>query len=66
MIDNSHQTCIDACLACALECEQCVSACLNEPDLQILTRCIELDRECSLACFASARLMSMGGEHATT
>ena len=31
----------------------------------MLARCIQLDRECAEACYASAKLMVMGGEHAT-
>ena len=59
-----YQTCIDACLECATECEHCATSCLNEKDVTMLTRCIQLDRECAEACYASARLMGMGGEHA--
>ena len=29
-----------------------------------MARCIELDRECAEACYASARLMGLGGQHA--
>jgi hypothetical protein len=29
-----------------------------------MARCIALDRECAEACYASARLMATGGEHA--
>ncbi len=59
-----YQTCIDACLECATECEHCATSCLNENEVTMLTRCIQLNRECAAACYASARLMSMGGEHA--
>lgn len=61
---NSYHSCIDECLACAIACENCLSACLNEEDVSLLTRCMELDRECALVCFTSAQLMAMGGEHA--
>lgn len=30
----------------------------------MLAKCIELDRECAEACYAAARLMSIGGEYA--
>jgi hypothetical protein len=64
MSHQKFQSCIDACLACAIECEHCATECLNEEDITLLALCIELDRECAHACYASARLMSMGGEHA--
>lgn len=58
------QSCIDACLDCAVECQHCATACLNENDVKMLARCIQLDLECAEACYASARLMGIGGEHA--
>lgn len=59
---KTFQACIDACLACGVECNTCASACLNEPDVTMMARCIELDRECALICFTAAQLMSMDGE----
>ena len=64
MIDEKFKSCIDACLACAMQCEHCATACLREEDMAMKARCIELDRECAEACYASARLMAIGGEHA--
>jgi hypothetical protein len=66
MKDSRMQSCIDACLACARECDNCATECLNEKDVTMLTLCIELDRECAEACYASARLMSINGEHAAS
>jgi hypothetical protein len=31
----------------------------------MLSRCIQLDLECAEACYASARLMGLNGEHAS-
>jgi hypothetical protein len=64
MTHEKFQNCIDACLACAVQCDRCATACLNEENVSMMTRCIELDRECAEACYASARLMGIGGEHA--
>ncbi|HEX8038623.1 MAG TPA: four-helix bundle copper-binding protein [Chryseosolibacter sp.] len=64
MSHERFQTCIDACLQCAAECDHCASECLREDDVTMMARCIELDRECAQACYASARLMGIGGEHA--
>lgn len=58
------QQCIEECLACAQVCEECISGCLNEADVNMMTRCIELDRECTLICYATAQLMAMNGENA--
>lgn len=65
MSHERFKSCIDACLACATECDHCASECLHEKDVATMVRCIELDRECAQACYAAARLMGLGGEHAT-
>lgn len=66
MSHEKFQSCIDACIACAIECEHCVSACLNEEDVKMLIRCIELERECASVCRSAAELMSLGGQHAAS
>lgn len=58
------QSCIDICFACARQCQNCATACLHEDDVKMMRRCIELDLECAEMCYASARLMGIGGEHA--
>ena len=47
---------------CALTCEDCEQACLNEEDITLLSRCIELDRDCSDICFQAARLLKRQSE----
>lgn len=65
MSHERFQQCIDACLECAVECEHCATACLSEQDVKMMARCIMLDRECAAICFTSAKIMGMGGEHAS-
>ncbi len=60
----SHQkfkNCIEACYACAVECEHCASENLNESDVKMLINCINLTRECAAFCKSAAQVMSMGG-----
>lgn len=64
MSHQKFQTCIDTCLACAVECNHCATEDLHEADIKALVQCIQLDRECAVVCFAVAQLMSIGGEHA--
>ena len=64
MSHERFKSCIDACLACATECDHCATECLHEKDVKMMARCIELDRECAAACYASAQLMGIGGDHA--
>jgi hypothetical protein len=65
MSHEKFQNCIDACVACAVECEHCATSCLNEDMVKDLTKCIALDRECASVCRSAAELMSIGGVHAT-
>ncbi|MDZ4810064.1 MAG: four-helix bundle copper-binding protein [Bacteroidota bacterium] len=64
MSHQKFQSCIDACVSCAVVCNDCATECLQENDIKTLAKCIHLDRECAAICFAVANLMSIGGEHA--
>jgi hypothetical protein len=59
-----YQSCIDACNACAVECEHCASACLQEEEVKMMARCIGLDRDCARICFAAVGFMASGSEFA--
>lgn len=61
---HTYQTCIQACLTCASVCNHCASSCTKEPDIKIMSKCIQLDMECSALCYASAQLMSLGSDKA--
>lgn len=56
--NSQFQTCIDACLRCASICNHCASACLQEPDVKMVAKCIQLDMECAAICYAAAQVMS--------
>lgn len=47
---------------CALVCEECEAACLNEDNITLLARCIELDRDCADICLQAARLVQREAE----
>ena len=57
---HQHQTCIDACVRAALECERCAVACLDEGIAEHRAECIRLDHDCAAICFAAAGFMSRG------
>jgi len=61
---HTYKTCIEACLRCAAICNHCASSCLQEEDVKMMTRCIQLDMECAALCYAAAQVMSIGGENA--
>lgn len=63
MSHQKFQECIDACLECAIECEHCSTACLQEDDVKMMSKCIQLDRDCADICALTARLLARGSEH---
>jgi hypothetical protein len=48
--------------ACSTLCNICYDACLHEPDVSIMARCIELDRDCSEICHLTASMLSRNSE----
>jgi hypothetical protein len=64
MDQEKFQSCIDACLDCATACDNCATMCLHEEDPAMMVDCIQLDRECAEVCYATARLMRIGGVNA--
>ncbi|MGH2622216.1 MAG: four-helix bundle copper-binding protein [Sphingobacterium sp.] len=61
---HTYKDCIDACLKCAAICNHCASGCLQEEDVTMMTKCIQLDMECASICYSAAQVMSIGGIHA--
>ncbi|MDB5272076.1 MAG: four-helix bundle copper-binding protein [Chitinophagaceae bacterium] len=59
---HNHNELIQLLMHCALTCETCSSACLDEPDVSMMARCIELDRDCADICSLAARLLQRDGE----
>ena len=48
---------------CAGHCDYCATACLNERDVQMLSRCIRLDLDCAGICRLTASFAARGSEH---
>ena len=59
---HTYKSCIEACLKCAAICNHCASSCLQEDDVKMMSRCIQLDMECAAMCYLAAQLMSVGSE----
>lgn len=64
MSHGKYQSCIRACYDCAIECDHCAIACLQEEKVKEMARCIELDMYCADACRLAASFMSRGDEFA--
>lgn len=50
--------------ACAVECNQCTTACLDEKDVRMLVKCIKLEMDCADICRLTAAFLARGSEHA--
>ena len=64
MSHKEHQQHITILNECAAACNHCATACLEEQDVQMLTRCIKLDLDCADICTLTATFLARGSEHA--
>ncbi len=51
---HTYKVCIDACLNCAALCNHCANSCLQEENVAMMAKCIQLDMECAAMCYAAA------------
>jgi hypothetical protein len=49
--------------ACAATCNFCATACLQEDDVKMLAKCIQLDLACTEVCKATSTLLAQGSVH---
>lgn len=66
MAHAQFESCIEACNDCAISCDHCAAACLSEPNVQKMARCIKLDVDCAEICRLAVAYMSRGSELAST
>ena len=59
---HPHSALIQELINCALSCEKCMAACLDESDVSMMAHCIELDRDCADICFLAAKLLQRDSE----
>ena len=64
MPHQKHLDCIAACHACAVECLHCAAACLGEPDVKKMARCIALNTDCAQICQLAVAYMAGGSPFA--
>lgn len=63
-MENRNTALIQTLNECASVCNYCASACLGEPNVANLTRCISTDLDCADICAFTARLLARGSRHA--
>ena len=59
---EKYEAAIRACLDCAVRCESCASYCLAEHEVQTMTRCMELTKNCAAICILTARFLASASE----
>ncbi len=64
MSHKEHQQHITILNECAVACNHCATACLEEQNIQILARCIKLDLDCADICTLTATWLARGSQHA--
>lgn len=62
MENLKYQELIQTLLNCALACENCATACLQEEDVKMMVPCIRLDRDCADLCLQAARLLQRSSD----
>lgn len=63
MAHENNRELLDALNRCAEECNHCATACLDEQDVKMLSRCIKLDIDCADICQLAAAYVARGSEH---
>lgn len=63
MAYENNRELLDALNSCAAECNHCATACLDEQDVNMLSRCIKLDIDCADICQLAAAYVARGSEH---
>ena len=63
MSHKKHQKTIQLLNDCVAECNHCTTACLDEQDVQMLSKCIKLNIDCAQICSLTTSLLVRGSEH---
>lgn len=64
MSHEKNKEIIDILSKCVIECNHCATACLDEQDVKMLTKCIKLEIDCAEICNLTISYLSRGSEHA--
>lgn len=65
MKDQTYQQIVSTLNQCAHVCNQCLSSCLLEEEISMLTGCISLDIDCAEICTVAATFASRNSPHTT-
>lgn len=59
---DQYKSCIEACLKCVAECNNCAASRLSEAHVQKMAKCIRLNMECAVICYSVVQMMSLGSD----
>jgi hypothetical protein len=62
MSETKFQACITACKQCQEASGACAQACIRNPNVREMLRCIALNRDCGLFCNTALLLLEHGSE----
>lgn len=65
-MQDHNQSQIEALSAAVAACDNCSTACLQEADVQAMSRCITLSRDCADVCALTLRLVARNSEYAAS
>src|SRR6266446_2200823 len=60
MNESKLQACIAACKTCQAASSACINACINNPRVREMLRCVALNRDCGLFCNTALLLLEHG------
>lgn len=63
MSHEQHHQLIAVLNNCVAECNHCATACLDEQDVKMLSKCIKLDIDCAEICSTTASLLARDSDH---
>jgi len=63
-MNNNNLQLITILAECALACNNCSTACLEEKDIQKMAECIRLDMDCAQICAVTAAFVGRNSDHA--
>ena len=61
---EQNRSLIEMLSKCAAECSRCATACLDEEDVKMMSRCIRLDIDCAEICALAGSFVARGSENA--
>src|ERR1700745_3815202 len=63
-MENQQSKLLEILAECTTACNNCLAACLAEPDVKNMLECIKLDLDCAQICQLTSAFISRNSDHA--